>query len=278
MATQLSQYYKEVEKTKSMFDTILNTLQNKLSLLIDDDVDLVDNDYSGQILAIQNAVNQLEILDNIHKFEKITKDQMQYVFSSFDAGLGGGKIIIDIEYTVASYDTTRTIEQKFNVPWIKIQNYNNILPSQLTALTKIRIPIEIPIGQITNQDVPTIGDQQGNNILGTDFPNELKEDPVSGDLMVLSNEDSFLQSIQNYFAILPGTIPFYENVGFDPRVSDDFSKEERESMIQLRIIDAISGDARIKNADISDGVKTETKLTFNLTITAVSGNKTTISI
>ena len=81
---QLSQYYKEVEKTKFIFDTVLNTLQNKLSILPDEDPDLSDNDYSGQIFAIQSAVNQLEVLDNIHKFEKVTKDQMQYLFSSFD--------------------------------------------------------------------------------------------------------------------------------------------------------------------------------------------------
>jgi hypothetical protein len=275
---QLSQYYKEVEKTKFLFDTALNVLENKLSLLTDEDPDLADNDYSGQIFAIQNAVNQLEVLDNIHKFEKITKEQMQYILSSFDSGLGDGKIIIDLEYTVTSYDTTRTIEQKFNLPWIKIQDYNNILPSQLIPLLKIRIPLEVPISQIALQNVPTFGDQQGNNILGTDLPNELKEDPISGDLAVLSNEESFKQSIQNYFTMLPGTIAYYEEVGFDPKVSDEHNEEERESILQLRIINILASDTRIKNVDISDGVKSGTNLNFALTITAVSGNKMVISI
>ena len=278
MATKLSQYYKEVEKTKFMFDSVLNTLQNKLSLLTDEDPDLSSNDYSGQIFAVQNAVNQLEVLDNIHKFERITKEQMQYIFSSFDQGLGGGKVIIDMEYTVASYDTTRTIERRFNISWTKIQDYNNILPSQLTAGTKIRIPIEIPISQIAIQDIPTFGDQQGNNILGTDLLNDLTEDPVTGDLAALSNEDSFQQSIQNYFDILPGSIPYYEDVGFDPKVSDDIGEQEKESILQLRIINVVSGDARIKNVDISDGVKEKTNLNFKLTVTAVSGNKTAITI
>jgi hypothetical protein len=276
--SQLSQYYKEVEKTKFMFDTALNVLENKLSLLTDEDPDLVNNDYSGQIFAIQIAVNQLEILDNIHKFEKITKEQMQYLFSSFDAGLGGGKVVIDMEYTVTSYDTTRTIEQKLNIPWARIQDYNNILPSQLIPLMKIRIPIEIPISQIAIQDVPTFGDQQGNNILGTDFPNELVEDPVTGDLAVLSNEESFRQSVQNYFTMLPGSFPYYEEIGFDPKVSDEYNAEERESILQLRIINTLSDDKRIRNIDITDGIKNDNAINFKLTITAVSGNKTAISI
>jgi hypothetical protein len=278
MSTKLSQYYSEVEKTKFMFDTALNVLENKLSLLTDEDPDLAANDYSGQIFAIQSAVNQLEILDNIHKFEKITKEQMQYLFSSYDAGLGGGKIVIDMEYLVTSYDTTRTIEQKLNIPWVKIQDYNNILPSQLVPLLKIRIPIEVPISQIAIQDIPTFGDQQGNNILGADLPNELTEDPISGDLLVLSNEESFKQSIQNYFTMLPGSFPYYEEVGFDPKVSDEHNEEERDSILQLRIINTLSDDKRIKNVDISDGVKAGTNLNFALTITAVSGNKTAISI
>jgi len=274
---QLSQYYKEVEKTIFLFDTALNVLENKLSLLPDEDPDLSDNNYSEQIFTVQNAINQLEILDNIHKFEKVTKDQMQYLFSSFDAGLGGGKIVVDLEYTVTSYDTTRTIEQKFNIPWARIQDYNNLSPSQLVPLLKIRIPLETSISQVTNQDIPTFGDQQGNNILGTDFPNELAGDPITGDLKVLSNEDSFKQSVQNYFTMLPGTIPYYEEVGFDPKVSDEYNEQEKESIIQLRIINALSGDARINNVDISDGTKTGTNLNFGLTITAVSGNKIAIS-
>jgi hypothetical protein len=275
---QLSQYYKEVDKTKFMFDTALNIIENKLSLLTDEDTDLVDNDYSGQIFALQNAVNQLEILDNVHKFEKITKDQMQYLFSSFDAGLGGGKVVIDMEYTLTSYDTTRTIEQKLNIPWARIQDYNNILPSELVPLLKIRIPIEILINQLAIQEIPTFGDQQGNNILGTDLPNELTEDPITGDLAVLSNEESFKQSVQNYFTMLPGSLPYYEEVGFDPKVNDDHGAEERESVLQLRIINALADDKRIKNVDISDGVKAGTNLNFDITITAVSGNKTAISI
>ena len=273
---QLSQYYKEVEKTKFIFDTVLNTLQNKLSILPDEDPDLSDNDYSGQIFAIQSAVNQLEVLDNIHKFEKVTKDQMQYLFSSFDQGLGGGKVIIDMEYQIASHDTTRSIERRFNILWSKIQDYNNILPSELIAGTTIRIPIEIPISQLTIQDIPTFGDQQGNNILGTDLPNELAEDPT-GDLAVLSNEESFRQSIQNYFDILPGTIPYYEEVGFDPKVSDDVGAQEKPSILQLRIVNVVAGDARIKNTEISDGVKTGINLGFKLTITAVSGSRVAIT-
>ena len=78
--------------------------------------------------------------------------------------------------------------------------------------------------------------------------------------------------------MLPGTIPYYEEVGFDPKVSDEYNEQEKESILQLQIINALSGDARINNVDISDGIKTGTNLDFSLTITAVSGNKIAISI
>lgn len=108
------------------------------------------------------------------------------------------------------------------------------------------------------------------------MPNELAEDPT-GDLAVLSNEESFRQSIQNYFDILPGTIPYYEEVGFDPKVSDDVGAQEKPSILQLRIVNVVAGDARIKNTEISDGVKTGINLGFKLTITAVSGSQVAIT-
>jgi hypothetical protein len=277
VATRLSQYYSEVEKTQYLFDTALNVLENKLSILPDEDPDLVADDYSGAIFQMQNAVNRLEILKNVHQFEKITKEQMQYLFSSYDAGLGGGKIIIDIEHIVTSYDTTRTIERKYNIPWSEIQNYDNIVPSQLYPTMILRIPITIDLNQVVIQDVPTFGSQQGNNILGTDLPNELQED-AEGDLKVLSNEDSFRQSIENCFKMLPGSLPYYEEVGFDPKMSDDYNAEERESILQLRILDALSGDKRVQDATISDGTRQGVSIGFELTIKAVSGNKTVLTI
>ena len=277
MATKLSQYYSEVEKTQYLFDTALAVLENKLLLLPDEDPDLVSDDYSGAIFQMQNAVNKLEIMKNVHKFEKVSKEQMQYLFSSYDAGLGGGKIIIDIEHIVTSYDTTRTIERKYNIPWSKIQDYNNIVPSQLYPTLVLRIPITINLNQVVIQDVPTFGSQQGNNILGTDLPNELEEDS-EGDLKVLSNEDSFLQSVKNAFAMLPGSLPYYEEVGFNPKLSDDYNAEERESILQLRILDALSGDKRVQDAEISDGVKQGVSLGFKLTVKAISGNKTVLTI
>jgi hypothetical protein len=226
---------------------------------------------------MQNAVNKLDILKNVHKFEKVSKEQMQYLFGSYDAGLGGGKIIIDIEHIVTSYDTTRTIERRYNISWQEIQKYNNILPSQLYPTMILRIPITIDLNQIIIQDVPTVGSQQGNNILGTDFPNELQED-TEGDLKVLSNEESFRQWIDNYFKMLPGYLPYYEEVGFDPKISDDYNGEERDSILQLRILNALSDDKRIQDTEISDGVRQGVSIGFELTIKAVSGNKTVLTI
>lgn len=277
MAEKLSQYYKEVEKALYLFETTLNTLENKILNLPDEDVDLVENDYSGAVYAVQNAVNKLMILDNIHKFEKITKSQMQYLFSSYDSGNGINKIVTDIEYIVATYDTIRTIEQKFNVPWLKIQDYNNILPSEVVTGLAIRIPIETPVDQNTIRDIPTIGDQQGNNILGVDFTNDLKEDE-DGDFKTLTPEESFKQSVDNRLTLMPGSVPYYEEIGFDPKIPEGYNNEEIESILQLRIINALSDDKRIKNISISDQTKNKTSRQFSTNIQTISGQQIELPI
>jgi hypothetical protein len=277
MSTKLSQYYIEIEKTQFMFDTALNVLENKYLLLKDEDHDLLSDDYSGSTYQMQNAVNQLEVLKNIHKFERVTKEQLQYLFSSFDAGLGGGKIIVDIEHVVTSYDTTRTISQKYNIPWQIIQDYNNISPSQLVPASIIRIPVQIELSQLSLQDISTFGSQQGNNILGTDITNTLDADN-GGDLKVLSNEESFKQSIQNRLSMTPGSFPYYEEVGLDFKLNDESSIEERESVLQLRILNTLADDRKIQNVDITDGIRDKTSLNFSLIITAISGNKTVLTI
>ncbi len=277
MAEKLSQYYKEVEKSLYLFETTLNTLENKILNLPDEDVDLVENDYSGAVYAVQNAVNKLMILDNIHKFEKITKSQMQYLFSSYDSGNGINKIVTDIEYIVATYDTIRTIEQKFNVPWLKIQDYNNILPSEVVTGLTIRIPIETPVDQNTIRDIPTIGDQQGNNILGVDFTNDLKEDE-DGDFKTLTPEESFKQSVDNRLTLMPGSVPYYEEIGFDPKIPEGYNNEEIESILQLRIINALSDDKRIKNISISDQTKNKTSRQFSTNIQTISGQQIELPI
>lgn len=277
MAEKLSQYYKEVEKALYLFETTLNTLENKILNLPDEDVDLVENDYSGAVYAVQNAVNKLMILDNIHKFEKITKSQMQYLFSSYDSGNGINKIVTDIEYIVATYDTIRTIEQKFNVPWLKIQDYNNILPSEVVTGLAIRIPIETPVDQNTIRDIPTIGDQQGNNILGVDFTNDLKEGE-DGDFKTLTPEESFKQSVDNRLTLMPGSVPYYEEIGFDPKIPEGYNNEEIESILQLRIINALSDDKRIKNISISDQTKNKTSRQFSTNIQTISGQQIELPI
>jgi hypothetical protein len=277
VAEKLSQYYKEVEKALYLFETTLNTLENKILNLPDEDVDLVENDYSGAVYAVQNAVNKLMILDNIHKFEKITKSQMQYLFSSYDSGNGINKIVTDIEYIVATYDTIRTIEQKFNVPWLKIQDYNNILPSEVVTGLAIRIPIETPVDQNTIRDIPTIGDQQGNNILGVDFTNDLKEGE-DGDFKTLTPEESFKQSVDNRLTLMPGSVPYYEEIGFDPKIPEGYNNEEIESILQLRIINALSDDKRIKNISISDQTKNKTSRQFSTNIQTISGQQIELPI
>ncbi|MFA5349286.1 MAG: hypothetical protein WC309_02865 [Candidatus Paceibacterota bacterium] len=266
-----------MEKALYLFETTLNTLENKILNLPDEDVDLVENDYSGAVYAVQNAVNKLMILDNIHKFEKITKSQMQYLFSSYDSGNGINKIVTDIEYIVATYDTIRTIEQKFNVPWLKIQDYNNILPSEVVTGLAIRIPIETPVDQNTIRDIPTIGDQQGNNILGVDFTNDLKEGE-DGDFKTLTPEESFKQSVDNRLTLMPGSVPYYEEIGFDPKIPEGYNNEEIESILQLRIINALSDDKRIKNISISDQTKNKTSRQFSTNIQTISGQQIELPI
>jgi hypothetical protein len=275
--SQLSQYFAVVENTQALFDTVLNTLQNKLALLTAEDPDLLDDNYSDAIFQIQSAVNQLSILDNVYKFERITKQQMQYLFGSYDAGENSQKINVDVPHIVTQYDTPRTIERKYNMPWAIIQQYNNILPSQLTPLMTINIPLQIPLSQISQQDIPTFGDQQGNNILGMDIENGL-EAGSDGDLKVLTPIDSFAQSIQNNLSMLPGTLPYYEDIGFDPKIEDNYNAEEKNSILQLRIMNTLLNDNRIKQVDISGGTKEGTLLNFDLTITSISGNKTVVPI
>lgn len=273
---KLSEYYAEVETTHHLFDTALNAAENQLALIDDEDTDLLTADYSGAIWKIQDTVNNLEVMANIHKFERITKEQMQRLFSSREAGIPGKKIIVDREHIVTAFDTTRTISQKYNTTWTDIQDYNDIMPSELVTGMTIRIPVEIDLSVIASKDISTFGGQQGNDILGKDLPNELIE-ASDGDLLVLEPVDTLKQAVENYIKTEPGTLPFYEDIGFNPKLSDEYSGEEAQSMIQLRLMNALSVDNRIKNIAIVSSEKVGNVQNITLSVEAISGESISVT-
>jgi hypothetical protein len=273
MGAKLTEYYNYVDTMIYSTDTLLDAYENKLSKLDSEDYDLETDDWNTMIAKLQAMLNSLYVASAVHKFERISKTQMLRLFRSYEEGKGTGKVIIDILHTVAEYDTPRSIEYKYNVLWLKIMEYNNITPGQLYPMLQIRIPVEVEISVIASKEVPTFGDQTGNKILGTDLPSELESDST-GDLKVLDEVSSFQQAVTNLLLLPKGSQPYYEELGFDPDVSEEYNSEEQDAILQLRIIDALNGDKRINGVSIQDSAKDGVTRKYSVAIEAITGEQT----
>jgi LysM repeat protein len=269
MATiNLSNYYNEVERGMLALEEAYARIEAEASKLEDSDFDAVD--WGGILWSIQDAINNSQILNAVHKFERLSKEQMQALFAAQAAGESTGKIVVVVVHTIRQTDTLRSIELEYGVPWQDILDYNGMTANEFNTLEEIKIPIHVDVTSRASKEILVFGDQTGLNILGRDLPNELVEDS-SGDLKVLEPVDAFAQAMDNLAKARRGDLPYYENWGLDLRLDEDWPAEAFDSALQLRVAQGFSADPRVKNVSVLEITRDGTAVKIRVEIEPLQG-------
>jgi len=272
MAITLLNYFSEIERGIQALSSMYAAIERESQ-----DDDLAVGDWLTALWQLQNAINKLTIASAIHRFERVTKDQMLALFRAQGEGKSTGKVILSIPHTLTAFDTLRSLELKYGVEYPEILQYNNLTSEEFETLqpgTMISIPVPVSILQKT-LDIPVFGDQTGENILGRDLPNAVVEG-TDGDLKVLEPRDSFVQAINNLSLSQFGDLPFYETYGLNLQAGGDLPRDAEDALAQINIINGFSNDPRIKTFELLDIVREQTALRISAQITPIKGEPITI--
>jgi Protein of unknown function (DUF2634)/LysM domain len=272
---QLGQYYNIVDQTLKAFENLYASVKISMDQIENPEYD--SNDWYGALWGIQNTINQLQTMANVHKFERVSQDQMQAIFTSFDNGTPTGKTVVSIAHTITDFDTLRLIEVKYGIPWQNILDFNNMSPSDFVIGAVVNIPVQVNIMPEASTQIAVVGDQSGLNILGADLPDEIIDDG-NGDLLVLDPLSSFQQAVDNLITTPKGELPYYEDYGVDLILPEQYPVEAQESMIQVRLNEALSADPRIKEITILDVSKSGNTIQASLQVQPLVGEPINASI
>jgi hypothetical protein len=241
------------------------------------DPDLDSTDWNTVLNDLQRAINKLQVMRAVHKFERVSKEVMDMILQASMNGESTGKKIVAIKHTISDRDTLRTIELRYSIPWQDILDYNGITVAEFYSRKEIDIPFPLSVTRNATLGIAVFGDQSGSKILGTGLPNELSIDTDTNDLHVLSAEDNFLQAIRNISIAEHGDLPFYESYGLDLKIGEDYPTQVKDSMLQLKIADGFAADPRVKSVNITDIKRLDNAVTIGCSIEALTGQSVQVN-
>lgn len=240
---KLVEFYVEIERGINTYEDMYTDIQREMAKSEHPAYDVTD--WYGILTNIRRAIDALNRMKNVHMFEKVSKQQLDALFSAHSIDASTGKIVIGVEHTIAEYETLRSIERLYGVSWREILEYNDITAAEFEGVDTIIIPIPINNLRRATNNIMVFGDQTGLNILGKDLLEELA-DNEDADLKVLDPANSFKQNINHLSNSSKGTIPYYEDYGMDIDVGEDWGAEAYESIIQIRVMESLRKDPRVK--------------------------------
>ena len=267
MSVTLVNYHTEIERGIIALEAAYAAIERDAKK--DANPDFHATNWDDLLWSIQEEINNLHVMGAIHMFERLSKVQMQALFAAQTRGESTGKIIVPIEHALRTFDTLRSLQLEYGVPWQDVLVYNNVAAKDFSSQATIKIPLPVDISSRA-KNIPVFGDQSERNILGRDLPNELIEDS-SGDLKVLGPEDTFVQAMNNLAQTLKGDLAYYEEYGLDLRVGEDWPSEAYDAAIQLRISQGFQADPRVKALKVLDVLRQGVSLNIKVEIEALQG-------
>jgi hypothetical protein len=260
-----------MENAISVLKALYAAIEYQRERIPNADFDTVD--WAGLLWQIQSQINQLQLMDSIEQFERMSESNMQALFNAITNGEPAGKITVSLTHTVSTIDTPRSLELKYGVPWQQILDYNHISSSDFKSQVTIQIPLPEELTPGPANGIPTFGDQSGYNILGTDIVDTL--DIEDADFLVLDPVDSFAQCMKHLTNSARGDQPFYETYGLDLVANEQNPQAAQNSVLQLKIQQGYSSDPRVRQVDVVSITKTGVALSMEVRITPLVGSSIT---
>ena len=276
MSALLTDYYSVVQNAIIVYEGILNQIYLKSLQIAEPDFD-PSIDWANILFRLQNTINNLYNIKAVHKFQRVSQEQMQSLFAAYINNESPGKIIVGFTHTLRSFDTLRSLEVQYGVPWQNILAYNNITASQFATQETINIPVPIDLSLRASNNIAVFGDQTNEAILGADFPNDIQEDST-GDFKVLTPSETIKQGVQNLSTAQQGDLPFYESWGLNLILAEEVPSDTVESFLQLRILEGFSIDPRIDTVEVLETVKQGNTITISVQIKPIQGDNFNVAI
>ena len=271
--SKLVEYYVELERGINIYEDICTDITREMNKSVHPAFE--ETDWYGILANLRTAIDVLNKMKNVHMFERVSKEQLDQLFSAHSIDASTGKIVFGITHNIASYETPRSIEVLYGVSWVDILEYNDITAEEFESLDTVIIPVPLERLKSATTNIMTFGDQAGLNVLGKDISETLEEDDT-GDLKALAPAESFAQNINNLANSQKGSIQYYEDYGMDIDVGEDWAEEAYEGLIQIRIMSSLKKDPRVKEVQVPVLRRESNKIYAEVVIIPFVGDAITI--
>ena len=248
-----------------IFTTLENArlqVERQVSLIVPTD-EYDGFNYSELITSLNNYKRFIINLLSIYKFARMSKE---YFLAQFGAQ-------VESSYVVTGYDTPLSIAEKHGITLDTILELNNITTSEMVAGMTLKVPApDQSVLQVYN-NIPTFGDQTGDNVFGRDLPNELTA--KGGELVVLEPLDTLKQGVNNRINTTKGDYPLDESFGHISYIDAELPKELSENMIVVDIVSQILQDPRIVEVKNINTTEAGNTITFTADATTITKSEIT---
>jgi hypothetical protein len=241
----------------------LNELERIISNIIPTDEYDPNHDYSGLLNNLNQFKTYIIRLLSVHKFARMSKEYFLAQFSG----------VVETNYKIKDYDTPLSLADKFGVDLDALLEINNIVATDIQEGLIIKVPVAGDSIAIYS-NVPTFGDQTGDNVFGRDLPNELVA--VNGKLVVLEPLDNLKQGILNRITTWRGEYPLDDSFGINNFRQFDLPEDLAQNMVIMDVVNQILQDARI--AEVNEIVQSSEKDAVQFTAEATTITKTEVKV
>jgi len=246
----ITEYKKGFDIAIKAAEQLLFNIKDKISNFDPVDAELNDIDYDGIIYNLEQQINEFHKHRVRYRFDKMSEEEFDLMLKNTAEGKPITLITIGLNHKLNKYDTPQSLIVQYGVTLEDILEYNKITLEELDDKIELNVTIKIPISinlkeSTVYSEIPVFGSHRGSQAWGTDWENEISIDATTGDIKVLNNTDTLIQTIQNRFGEY-GDIPGYEDQTIDFGWGEDIPRDLIDGMTLAKISQQFSIDKRIK--------------------------------
>ena len=162
----------------------------------------------------ENIRTSLDSIDNTSKYSRSSKSQNSWQNSSS----------IPVSITLGEGQTLEEIQRKmfggnFDDDWVNIALQNNMSEEDYGVNGGELVVVNKQTGSTPNFFLNSVVDNLiGEALYGLDYPEKMTFDTTANDVLILSYNDTVLQSINILTTMKMGDNPEFPNMGIDPRI------------------------------------------------------------
>lgn len=249
----LKTYQTAYEDAIRAAEQLLYRYKDQIVGLDSDDITLTTTDYNTLIYKLENMIDNLKQQKIRYRFDKMSKEEFDNLISNALLGKATKIVTVGYEHRLSDLDTLQSISEQYSININDVLLFNQLTNQgfedlkEQSAILLIPTTVDLSTKTVYN-DLAVTGTHSGKNAWGVDWANDIEYDPDAEDIVVLGNEETLLQGMQNAFGE-KGDIPGYPDHSIEIQIGGDVDGNLFDILTMAQLETKLLRDKRIRRVD-----------------------------